>query len=115
SVLQAMRKGKSAISVQSRDYASRREIYEHAHYIVKSSHQLLLEYTFQKHPSYYRVVKWALNSYTRDPNSTLWKSLAGFSLYLTQRVSKKVNMHGHNAGVFENKKWGKLITMGLLP
>lgn len=115
SVVQAMRSKKNTISVQNRDYASRREIYEHAHYIVKSSQQLLLDYTFQKHPSYYRVVKWALDSYTRDPYGTLWKSLAGFSLYLTQRVSKKVNMRGHNAGVFENKNWGKLITMGLLP
>ena len=113
SILHSMRH--RGLSVSGSDYASRREIYEHAHYIVKSSRDMLLEYSLQNHPRYYGLVRWALDSYTKNPNSPLWRSLSAFSLYLTKRVSEKVNMKGHNPGVFENKRWGELITMGLLP
>lgn len=113
SILQAM--GRGGIRVVGKDYASRANIYEHAHYIINSSRELLLDYALQKHPRYYRVVKWALDSYTRNPNSTLWRSVASLSLYLTKRVSEKVNMKGHNPAVFEKRRWGELISMGLFP
>ena len=113
SILHAMKHG--GIRVSGSDYASRREIYEHAHYIVKSSRDMLLQYALENHPRYYGLVRWALNSYTGNPNSALWRSLSAFSLFLTKRVSEKVNMKGHNPRVFEKKRWGELITMGLLP
>lgn len=112
-VLQTMRK--SGTSVVSRGYASRSEIYEHAHYIITSSRETLLDYAMQHYPRYYRVVKWALDSYTGDPTNTLWRSLGGLALYLTKRVSKKVNMEGHSARVFEKRPWAELISMGILP
>lgn len=113
SILQAMRKG--TVSAATKDYASRDELFEHAHYIVSSSRTLLLEYARQNHPSYHGLVRWALDSYMHNPNGTLWRSLAAFGLYLAARVSQKVNMKGHNPRVFENRRWSQLISMGLSP
>lgn len=112
-ILQTMRKKGTAVA--SRGYASQSEIYEHAHYIITSSREQLLDYAMQHHPRYYRIVKWALDSYTDNPTNMLWRSLGGFALYLAKRVSKKVNMEGHNPRVFEKRPWAELIGMGILP
>lgn len=113
SILRVMKAG--GIKVAEKDYASQSDIYEHAYYIINSSRDLLLDYALQNYPRHYRVLKWALGSYVRDPHSTLWRSVASFTLYLTKRVSEKVNMKGHNPKVFENRQWGELISMGLFP
>lgn len=112
SVLAALRKG---THVASKDYASRSEVFEHAHYIIKSSKEMLLDYTHEHHPGLYRTVRWALNSYTSDPSNMLWRTLGNFTLYLTKRVSKKVNIRGHNPSVFDDRPWAQLISMGILP
>ena len=113
SVLRTMKAG--GIKVTEKDYASQSDIYEHAYYIINSSRDLLLDYALQNYPRHYRVLKWALGSYVRDPHSTLWRSVASLTLYLTKRVSEKVNMKGHNPKVFEKRQWSELISMGLFP
>lgn len=113
SILEIMRHGKMRIA--SNDYASRNEVYEHAYYIIKSSHGLLLENILECHPHFYRIAKWILNSCTKDPDSELWRSVAAISLYLTKRVSEKVNIKGHDPWIFTERSWKKLITMALLP
>jgi predicted metal-dependent phosphoesterase TrpH len=113
SVLEAMMRGR--IAVASREYASNDELYEHAYYIVQSSRKLLLEYALEHYPRLHWILKWALDSYTGNFRSPLWRSVAAFSLYLTKRVSEKVNMKGYNPHVFSQRQWKKLISMGLLP
>jgi predicted metal-dependent phosphoesterase TrpH len=113
SILHAMSGGR--IKVMEKDYASQSDIYEHAYYIINSSRDLLLAYALQNYPRHYRVLKWALGSYVKNPHSTLWRSIASLTLYLTKRVSEKVNMKGHNPKVFENRQWDELISMGLFP
>lgn len=113
SILQMMRSGR--LKVIEKDYASQTDIFEHAYYIINSSRDLLLDYALQNYPRHYRVLKWALGSYVNDPHSTLWRSIASFTLYLTKRVSEKVNMRGHNPKVFEKRQWRELISMGLFP
>jgi len=113
SVISAMQKGK--ISVSSKDYASKREVYDHAYYIIISSRELLLQHALNHHPRAYWASKLALESYSRNHDNMLWRSVGAMVLYLTKRVSEKVNMKGHDSNVFEHRPWGKLISMGLLP
>jgi predicted metal-dependent phosphoesterase TrpH len=113
SILEAMLHRR--IKVACREYASKGELYEHAYYIIQSSRELLLRYTLERQPRFYWVVKWALDSYLGDYQSPLWRSVAAFSLFLTKRVSEKVNMKGHSPHVFSNRQWMKLIKMSLLP
>jgi hypothetical protein len=109
-----MKRGK--VSTSSKDYASNREIYEHAYYIISSSRDLLLQHAIDHHhPWAYWASKWALDSYTKNHDSIIWRSVGRFVLHLTKRVSEKVNMHGQNSKVFAERPWGKLISMGLLP
>jgi predicted metal-dependent phosphoesterase TrpH len=112
SILAAMRKG---TRVDDKGYASRKEVYEHAHYIINSSRELLLEYASKNHRSSYPMVKWALDSYAKNPHGFWWRSVGTFALYLAERISEKVNIRGHNPEILSNRSWAKLIPMGLMP
>lgn len=113
SIVQAMTGGRLAIS--DKDYASNKEVYEHAYYIISSSRELLLKDALNNHPSAYWISKWAIDSYMRNHDTILWRSIGALALYLAKRVSEKVNIKGHDSGVFEKRPWSRLISMGLLP
>jgi len=97
------------------DYATKGEVFEHAHYILSYSKNLLLEYFLEHHPRFFRAAKWGLNSYISNPDKKLWSVLGGLGLYLTKRASKKVNVKGHDPHVFEQRSWRTLISMSLVP
>lgn len=113
SILQEMLKRKSKIF--KAELAFKEELFEHAHYILSSSKDQLLNYVLVHHPSKYSLVKWALDSFISKPNSKLWKILGSLGLYLSKRVSNKVNMKGYNPYVFEDRSWKTLISMSLYP
>ena len=113
SILQEMLKRKS--KVLKAELAFKEELFEHAHYILSASKDQLLNYVLVHHASKYSLVKWALDSFISKPNSKLWKILGSLGLYLSKRVSHKVNMKGHNPYVFEDRSWKTLISMSLYP
>lgn len=113
SILQGMFKRK--LKILKAELAFKDELFEHAHYILSASKEQLLNYVLIHHPSKYSLVKWALESFTSKPNSKLWKILGSLGLYLSKRVSNKVNMKGHNPYVFEDRSWKTLISMSLFP
>ena len=113
SVIHSMRNGR--LQIDSKDYASKQEVYEHAYYIISSSRELLLRDALDNHRRMYWISKWALDSYTRNHHNFLWRSIGALALYLAKRVSEKVNIKGHDSNVFANRPWRKLISMGLLP
>ena len=113
SILQGMFKRK--LKILKAELAFKDELFEHAHYILSASKEQLLNYVLIHHPSKYSLVKWALESFTSKPNSKLWKILGSLGLYLSKRVSNKVNMKGHNPYVFEDRSWKTLISMSLYP
>ena len=113
SILQEMLKRKSKIS--KAELAFKDELFEHAHYILSASKDQLLNYVLVHHTSKYSLVKWALDSFTSKPNSKLWKILGSLGLYLSKRVSNKVNMKGYNPYVFQDRSWKTLISMSLYP
>lgn len=113
SVLQSMKGGR--VKIAEKDYASNKEVYEHAYYIISSSRELLLEHALTHHPHAYAVSRWALDSYMKRHDTILWRSIGALALYLTKRVSEKVNIKGHDSHIFAERPWKKLISMSLLP
>jgi len=113
SILHGMFKRK--LKILKAELAFKDELFEHAHYMLSSSKDQLLNYVLIHHPSKYSLVKWALESFTSKPNSKLWKILGSLGLYLSKRVSNKVNMKGYNPYVFEDRSWKTLISMSLYP
>jgi predicted metal-dependent phosphoesterase TrpH len=113
SILTQMLKRKSKIL--KAELAFKDELFEHAHYILSASKDQLLNYVLVHHPSKYSLVKWALDSFISRPNSKFWKILGSLGLYLSKRVSNKVNMKGYNPYVFEDRSWKTLISMSLFP
>lgn len=113
SILQSMLKG--LINIEKEEYALKKELFEHAHYILSSSKDQILNYVSENHRSKYTIVKWALNSFLSNPNSHLWKTLGSLGLYLSKRMSHKVNIKGLNPLVFENRSWKTLISLSLIP
>jgi predicted metal-dependent phosphoesterase TrpH len=113
SVVQSMKKGR--VEIADKDYASKDEVYEHAYYIISSSRELLLDHALTHHPRIYTVSKWALDSYMKSHDHILWRSIGALALFLTKRVSEKVNIKGHDSDIFTQRPWKKLISMGLLP
>lgn len=113
SILQEMLKRKSKIL--KAELALKEELFEHAYYMLSASKDHLLNYILVHHPSKFSLVKWTLDSFLSKPNSKLWKILGSLGLYLSKRVSKKVNMKGHNPYVFEDRSWKTLISLSLYP
>lgn len=113
SIMQAMRQGK--LQATSRDYASNDQVFEHAFYIISSSKDLLLDYALKHHPRAYSAARWALNSFTSNPDSRIWRSLASLVLFLTKRASEKVNIQGYDPQIFSDRPWKRLIALSLKP
>lgn len=112
-IIEGMKHGK--FKVDRADYATKREVFDHAHYILSCSKSLLLDYFSEQHPRFFRAAKWGLNSYTSNPDRRLWSTLGGLGLYLTKRASKKVNIKGYDPRVFEQRSWRTLISLSLVP
>jgi predicted metal-dependent phosphoesterase TrpH len=112
-ILQEMLKRKSKIL--KAELALKEELFEHAYYMLSASKDHLLNYILVHHPSKFSLVKWTLDSFLSKPNSKLWQILGSLGLYLSKRVSKKVNMKGHNPYVFQDRSWKTLISMSLYP
>jgi PHP domain-containing protein len=97
------------------NYATKKELYEHAYYVLYNSSEALLDYVSEYHPNAYHMFKWALKSFTSKPDSKFWYTLGLFGLYLTKRVSKKVNIGGYTPEIFEERSWKRLISLALVP
>jgi predicted metal-dependent phosphoesterase TrpH len=113
SVIDNLLRGRSKI--RSANYATKKELYEHAYYMLSSSSETLMNYVSKRHPAAYHVFKWALASFTSNPNSRFWYTLGLFGLYLTRRVSKKVNMCGYTDEIFRDRSWRRLISLAFVP
>ena len=113
SVIDNLVRGRSKI--HSANYATKKELYEHAYYVLSSSSEALMNYVSEYHPQAYHIFKWALTSFTSNPNSRFWYTLGSFALYLTTRVSKKVNMGGYTPEIFQERSWKRLISLALVP
>jgi predicted metal-dependent phosphoesterase TrpH len=113
SVLDSLKKGK--FKVGKLDYATRKEMHEHAHYIISSSRQTILNSINETNPKFHSIVRWAIDSFISNPNSRLWNLMSSIGMYLSKRVSKKVNMNGHNPLILENRSWPNLISLSLIP
>jgi len=113
SILEKLRKGK--FTIEKSDYASKNEMHEHAHYIISLSRQSILNSINESNPKYHSIVKWAIDSFISNPNSRLWYIMGSLGLYLSKRVSKKVNMYGYNPLILEQRSWSNLISLSLIP
>ncbi|TLX66250.1 MAG: PHP domain-containing protein [Thaumarchaeota archaeon] len=112
-ILEQLRKGK--FTIDKSNYARKEELYEHAHYIISSSRQSILNSIRETNPKFHSIVKWAIDSFISNPNSRLWHIMSSLGLYLSKRVSKKVNMYGYNPLIFEQRSWTNLISLSLSP
>jgi predicted metal-dependent phosphoesterase TrpH len=113
SILEKLRKGK--FTIEKSDYASKEEMHEHAHYIISLSRQTILNSINESNPKYHSIVKWAIDSFISNPNSRLWHIMSSLGMYLSKRVSKKVNMYGYNPLILEKRSWSNLISLSLIP
>jgi predicted metal-dependent phosphoesterase TrpH len=113
SILEKLRKGK--FTIEKSDYASKEEMHEHAHYIISLSRQSILNSINESNPKYHSIVKWAIDSFISNPNSRLWHIMSSLGMYLSKRVSKKVNMYGYNPLILQQRSWSNLISLSLIP
>lgn len=113
SILEKLRKGK--FTIEKSDYASKQEMHEHAHYIISLSRQSILNSINESNPKYHSIVKWAIDSFISNPNSRLWHIMSSLGMYLSKRVSKKVNMYGYNPLILQQRSWSNLISLSLIP
>lgn len=107
--------GKGRFKVEKSNYTSKKEMHEHAHYIISSSRQIILNSISETNPKFHSVVKWAIDSFISNPNSKLWHLMSSLGMYLSKRVSKKVNIYGYNPVIFEERSWPNLISLSLSP
>ncbi len=113
SILEYLKKGK--FKMDKSKYASKGEMWEHAHYIILSSRQSILNSISESHPKFHSIAKWAVDSFISNPNSKLWYLMGSLGMYLSKRVSKKVNINGYNPLILQQRSWSNLISLSLIP
>ena len=113
SILEYLKKGK--FKMDKSKYASKGEMWEHAHYIISSSRQSILNSISESHPKFHSIAKWAVDSFISNPNSKLWYLMGSLGMYLSKRVSKKVNINGYNPLILQQRSWSNLISLSLIP
>jgi predicted metal-dependent phosphoesterase TrpH len=113
SILENLIKGK--FKMGKLNYSSKEEMHEHAHYIISSSRQSILDSINETNPKIYSAVKWAIDSFISNPDSRLWHLMSSLGMYLSKRVSKKVNIYGYNPLILEQRSWSNLISLSLIP
>jgi len=94
---------------------TRKEVLAHSRYILLNSAPCLLDYAKEYHPNLHGIAEIALRSFARSPNSAVWGAISWFALFLTQRVSEKVNSRGYSPDIFVNRRIGKMLQLALLP
>lgn len=112
-IVQKMKKGH--IKMEKSNYANENELYEHAYFCLSSSRDSIIEGISKTNPKCLPILRWCLDSYLASPNSRIWHLMGNLGLYLSKRVSKKVNIHGYNPKVLENRSWKNLISLSLIP
>jgi predicted metal-dependent phosphoesterase TrpH len=112
-ILESMRAGK--VSIEKSEYITRDELFEHAHYVLSSSKESILREALRRYPRFYKTARWALNYYASNPDNPIWRALGALGLYLTKRVSEKVNLKGHDPHIFRKRSWKNLIAISLEP
>jgi hypothetical protein len=113
SIIESMRSGN--VAIERSEYITRDELYEHAHYVLSSSKESILREALRHYPRFYKTAKWTLNYYVSNPHNPIWHALGALGLYLTKRVSEKVNLKGHDPHVFQKRSWKNLIATSLAP
>jgi hypothetical protein len=112
-ILESMRAGK--VTIERSDYITRDELFEYAHYVLSTSKESILREALRRYPRFYKTAKWALNYYASNPDNPIWRALGSLGLYLTKRVSEKVNLKGHDPHIFRKRSWKNLIAISLEP
>jgi hypothetical protein len=112
-ILGAMKGNK--IQIREMRLISHKEVLEHARYILLNSAPYLLDYAKEYHPKLHGIAEIALGSFTKSPNSAIWGAISWFALFLTKRVSEKVNVRGYSPEIFVNRRIGKILQLALLP
>ncbi|MGD1836484.1 MAG: PHP-associated domain-containing protein [Nitrososphaeraceae archaeon] len=113
SVIDSMRHGK--FDIIRKNYANKEELYEQAHYILSQSRNSVLETILKTNPKVYPLFKWLLDKFISKPDMRLWRLMGSIGFYLSKRMSKKVNIKGHDPNVFQNRSWKNLILLSLIP
>ncbi len=112
-ILSAMRGNK--LRIKETQLVSRKEVLSHVRYILLNSTPYLLDYARQYHPNLEGIAEIALRSFDKNPNSVVWGAISWLALFLTKRVSEKVNAKGYSPDIFVNRRIGKIIQLALLP
>jgi predicted metal-dependent phosphoesterase TrpH len=112
-ILGAMKGNK--IQIREMRLISHKEVLEHARYILLNSAPYLLDYAKEYHPKLHGIAEIALGSFTKSPNSAVWGAISWFALFLTKRVSEKVNVRGYSPDIFVNRRIGKILQLALSP
>jgi predicted metal-dependent phosphoesterase TrpH len=103
------------IKIKETQLISRKEVLSHVRYILLNSAPYLLDYARQCHPRLQGIAEIALRSFESNPNSVVWGAISWLALFLTRRVSEKVNAKGYSPDIFVNRRIGKIIQLALLP
>jgi len=103
------------LKIKETQLISRKEVLSHVRYILLNSTPYLLDYARQYHPNLEGIAEIALRSFDKNPNSVVWGAISWLALFLTKRVSEKVNAKGYSPDIFVNRRIGKIIQLALLP
>lgn len=112
-ILVAMKSNK--VRIRETGLISRKEVFEHVRYVLLNSTPHLLDYAREYHPRLEGLAELALRSLGNNPNSPIWAALSWIALFLTQRVSEKVNSRGYSPEIFIKRRVGKILQLALLP
>lgn len=111
SALDALRRGR--VSICEAGYATGREAIDHVRYKIENSAEYIDEYMARFYPRSRHLFALLLRAFRRYPESRVWSLLYRVAVAGMARISRKINLEGHDASPMAARTLGGMARMAI--
>lgn len=111
SVLDSLRRGR--VSIREAGYATGREAIDHVRYKIENSAEYIDEYMARFYPRSRHFLALLLRAFRKNPDSRLWMLLYRVAVAGMRRISRKINLEGHDASPMAARTLGGMARMAI--
>ena len=111
SALESLRRGR--VSICEAGYATGSEAIDHIRYKIENSAEYIDEYMARFYPRSRHFFALLLRAFRKNPDSRLWILLYRIAVAGMRRISRKINLEGHDVGPMAARSLGGMARMAI--
>lgn len=105
--------GSGRVSILQTGYATGKEAIEHIRYKIENSTEYIDEYMERFYPHSRHFFALLLRLFKSNPNSRLWMLLYNIAVIGMKRISRKINLENHDAGLMASRNLASMAKIAI--